>query len=268
MKVELLISALMADPETLVKTMNITSNAVLVNQCNEESERTILLENGNEVRIFSCLERGVGRSRNKGLVESREDILLFSDDDLVYEADYEELIIKEFENHPEADGIFFNFDVDESRRTYFTTEFGPVTFRASGRYPTYSLAIKREAVKKAGVKFSVLFGGGAKYSCGEDSLFILDSLKAGLKLYKSPVLIGREVLRESTWFKGYTEKFFFDRGVLYHFLYGKLALLLGARFIIKHKNEMCKEIKPAAAFRLLRKGIKEGREIHRKEGRI
>ncbi len=268
MKLELLISALMADPEKLVHCMNIASDAVLVNQCDENSERTITLDSGNEVRVFSCSQRGVGNSRNRALLESRNDILLFSDDDIVYENNLEEMILSEFEAHPEADGIFFNVEVDESRRTYHIDEFGPVPFRASGRYPTYSLAVRRSAVNKADIHFSTLFGGGAPYSCGEDSLFIMDAIKAGLKLFKSPVNIGREVLRESTWFKGYTEKFFFDRGVLYHFLYGKLAVLLGARFILKHRKEMCTEVNSRKAFLLLKKGIKEGKEIERKEGRI
>jgi glycosyltransferase involved in cell wall biosynthesis len=268
MRLELLISALKADPDSLIKTMGVTGDAVLINQCDCDSYCEIPSPGYGNVRVFSCTDRGVGTSRNTALSEAHGDILLFSDDDIVYEAGYENLILAEFNAHPEADGIFFNVDVDPSRRTYHTDTFGPVTMRASGRYPTYSLAIKRDAVKRSGVKFSTLFGGGARYSCGEDSLFIVDCLKNGLKLFKSPVLIGREVPRESTWFKGYTKKFFFDRGVLYHFLYGKLAYPLGVRFILKHKAEMCQAIPPKQAIKLIRSGIKEGREVEKKEGRI
>lgn len=268
MKLELLISALKVDPDRLIAKMNISSNAVLINQCDEVGERTISLDNGNVVRVFACKERGVGTSRNRALAESQAEILLFSDDDIVYEAGYEEKVLNEFKAHPDADGIFFNIDVDESRRTYHIDAFGPVTFRASGRYPTYSLAVRKKAVEDKEIRFSTLFGGGARYSCGEDSLFIMDCIKAGLKLYKSPENIAKEELRESTWFNGYTEKFFFDRGVLYHFLYGKMATVLGARFILKHKAQMCTSVKASSAFSLLKKGIKEGKEVERKEGRI
>ena len=44
-----------------------------------------------------------------------------------------------------------------------------------------------------------------------------------------------------TWFHGYNEKFFYDRGVLYHFLYGKAAFLMALRFLYKQKDVMCKE---------------------------
>lgn len=268
MKTELLISALKADPESLIKTMQVAGDAVLVNQCEDEGSREISLKNGETVRVILSKGRGVGASRNLALEHGQGDILLFADDDIVYGEGYAEMVSDEFEAHPEADGIFFNVEVDVSRRTYHIDEFGPVTLRQSGRYPTYSLAVRKEAVKKAGVRFSTLFGGGAPYSCGEDSLFIMDCLKAGLKLYKSPVTIGQEVLRESTWFHGYTEKFFFDRGVLYHFLYGKLAFPLGVRFILRHKAEMCGNIKPAEAIRLIRKGIREGRQVEEEKGRI
>ena len=46
------------------------------------------------------------------------------------------------------------------------------------------------------------------------------------EVYATPAELGSETERESTWFDGYHEKFFIDRGVLYHFLYGKLAGLM------------------------------------------
>lgn len=260
MKIEILVSALLKEPENLIETMGLKSDAVIVNQCDRDDERTITC-NGFNVRVFENTERGVGNSRNLALGKAVGDIVLFSDDDIVYSQNYEKLISDEFDKHPEADGIFFNMNVDPSRATYHTKEFGPVTFRNSGRYPTYSLAVKREPVVSKGILFSTLFGGGAKYSCGEDSLFIMDLLKSGLKLYKSPATIGSETYGESTWFTGYNEKFFFDKGVLYHFLYGKLAALIGLRFILKHKSTMCKEIKTFCAYRTLLRGIKEGRGI-------
>lgn len=262
MKLELLISALNAQPESLIERMKVASDAVLVNQCDVDSKSVINLNEGT-VKVFSSKDRGIGVSRNLALSKSSDDFVLFADDDIVYEENYASVILDEFEKHPEADGIFFNLKVDEKRRTYHTDEFGPVTFTSSGRYPTYSLAVKRSRVVDAGISFSTLFGGGAKYSCGEDSLFIRDCLKAGLKLFKSPANIGEEIYRESTWFKGYDEKFFFDRGVLYHFLYGHLATAFGARFILKHRKVMCGTIKPAKAFSLLLKGVREGISIDR-----
>ena len=100
-----------------------------------------------------------------------------------------------------------------------------------GRYPAYSIAVKREVLLDKKVRFSPLFGGGAKYSNGEDSLFLKDAFKGKIAMYATDVHIGEEIPGESTWFEGYTEKFFHDRGVLFAFLYGKNAWLWRLRFI-------------------------------------
>ena len=261
MKLELLISALNAEPDKLTEKMGITGDAVLINQCGRENSSVIEVRDGS-VRVLSFAEKGVGKSRNRAIEAAEGDIVLFADDDIVYDDGYVDKVIKEFEAHPEADGLFFNFQVCEERRTYYNTDFKRVHLWNGGRYPAYSIALRSAALKSSGVRFSELFGGGAKYSCGEDSLFIRDCLKAGLKMYRTPVCIGREEPRpggESTWFKGYDEKYFFDRGVLYAYLYGALAAPMGFRYVYAKRKTMCRDIPWQQAYRLLKKGIKEGK---------
>lgn len=265
MKLEVLISAVNCEPEKLIEKMGINGDAVLINQCGESGETVLAGENG-EVRVFSYAEKGVGQSRNRALEKALGDIILFGDDDIEYLSGYEALVCEEFEKHPEADALFFNVNVCESRRTYYNQDYKRVHLWNGGRYPAYSIAVRKAALDKAGVKYSLLFGGGAKYSCGEDSLFIRDCLKAGLKMYRTTTLIGSEVEREggeSTWFKGYGEKFFFDRGVLYYFLYKGLAPIMGFRFIYTKKNVMCRDIPWKKAYSLLKSGIKEGKNEYR-----
>lgn len=260
MSLQLLISALNAEEANLIQKMNVTGDAVLINQCGRKDTLEIPTKNG-KVSVFRYDEKGVGVSRNHALEHATSDYVLFSDDDIVYVDDYEALITHEFEAHPEADLLFFNMDVVESRRTYHIEAYGPVTYRNSGRFPTYALAARRNSLLNAKVSFSPLFGGGAKYSCGEDSLFIMDCLKAGLKCFQTPVTIGREEYRESTWFSGYNEKLFFDRGVLYHFLYKGLAVPMAVRFLLRHKSQICTEVPAKRAFSLMCKGISEGKTL-------
>lgn len=260
MSVTLLISALKASNEKLIETMKVTDDAVLINQCDNEATGEIKTSNGI-VKVVETTTRGVGISRNLALDNAFGDVVLFADDDIVYKDGYASLIQREFDAHPEADGIFFNFEVDEARKTYYNTGFARVTWRNSGRFPTFALAMRLSSIQRKNLRFSPLFGGGAKYSCGEDSLFIKDALKSGLKLYTSPTVLGTEVPRPSTWFNGYTDKFFKDRGVLYTYLYGALATPLAIRFWLRHKQEMCKNISSKAALKLILSGIKEGRRV-------
>lgn len=258
MKLQVLVSAVGEEVSTLAERMRLESDAIIINQTDgfayEEYEHSCP---GGKKRIqcYSFCERGVGLSRNNALLRAHADILLFSDEDIVYDSGYEQKVLEQFEAHPEADFLLFNMRVGASRATYHTERFHRVHIWNAGRYPTYSFAVRREKLHASNVTFSLLFGGGAAYSNGEDSLFLKDCLSYGMKVFAVSVELGAERERESTWFNGYTEKFFTDRGVLYHFLYGRLAYPMAVRFILAHGGTMCGEIPKKKALALMRQGI-------------
>lgn len=253
-----LVSAVAKEPGKLVETMQLDADAVIINQSDHYAWEE--WQKGDCVfRAFTTNERGVGLSRNQALLRADHEICLFSDEDIVYSEGYVERILQAFDDHPKADMLLFNVEVCENRRTYHIDKFHRVRQYNCGRYPAYSFAIRTEVLQKKNITYSLLFGGGAKYSNGEDSLFIRDCIGSGMKVYAVPVSIGREEERESTWFSGYHEKFFFDRGVLYHFLYGKMAMPLALRFLLAHR-EMCRDIPLGQAFNMMRKGISEAKK--------
>lgn len=259
MRLQALVSAVNQNPEELISRMKLRSDAIIVNQGRNHAFWK-LTRDGYEIRCYDFMEKGVGLSRNTALLRADGDILLFSDEDITYDDGYADRIIAEFEKHPEADMLLFNVRVGASRATYHIERYGRVRWYNSGRYPTYSFAARREKIHRNNITFSLLFGGGAEYSNGEDSLFLRDCLRAGLKIYSVPVEIGEEAERQSTWFTGYHEKFFFDRGVLYHYLYGRLAYLLALRFILTKKAFMCREVPPGQALKLMKQGIRDAKK--------
>lgn len=258
MQVQVLASVMNQTKEKIVEQMNLASDAVIINQC-DCMNREEMEYRGHRVSFFSFPERGVGRSRNEAIIRADRDICLFSDGDIVYEDGYAEAIVQEFQRNPKADMILFNISVEENRRTYHITERKRVRWYNCGRYGAVSFAVRRESLLASGVTFSLLFGGGAKYSAGEDSLFLKEFMDKGYRVYTAPVTIGREEAGESTWFAGYNEKFFYDRGVLYYYLYGKLAKLMAMRFLLAHKEKMCVEVSIRQAYAWMKAGIAEGR---------
>lgn len=259
MSVQVLASVMNSSLEQIVSQMNLESDAVIINQCDhigmEEMEHR-----GHRIRFFSFPDRGVGRSRNEAIMRADSDICLFSDEDIVYEKGYAEAVETEFARNPKADMILFNITVEEERRTYHITERGRVHWYNCGRYGAVSFAVKRSSLLASGVTFSLLFGGGAKYGNGEDSLFLKEFMSKGYRVYTAPVTIGRERATKSTWFAGYDRKFFSDRGVLYHYLYGKLAKVMALRFLLAHRERMCSEVGVGQAYRWMKDGIRTGRE--------
>lgn len=255
MRVQILASVMNEEPMTLLDRMGLESDAVIINQCDRLGYEKIVYK-GHRVQFFSFPDRGVGRSRNEAILRADGDICIFSDADIVYEPGYAEQIVAEFENNPKADMILFNVIVEEARRTYHITERRRVHWYNCGRYGAVSFALRRDSLLSSGVTFSLLFGGGAKYGSGEDSLFLKEFMDKGYSVYTAPVTIGHEVSGESTWFSGYHEKFFRDKGVLYRYLYGKLAGIMALRFLLAHRATLCTETSFGQAYRWMSEGVR------------
>ena len=256
MKIVSLISAVDQNIEDMLNGMHLETDAVVVNQCAGESDQTYEIS-GLNIRQIDMKGRGVGLSRNTCIENAPDcDVILFTDEDIVYDEGYSALIKEAYDTHPEADALLFNVRVCEARRTYWNEDFARVRFYNYGRYPAYSISIRKEALDKSHVRFPLEFGGGAKYANGEDSIFLHDLLSAGVKIYRIPVCIGEETERESTWFKGYDDHFFISRGALYVRLYGANAILRAIVFLLRHKY-MYEEKGFAAAYKLMRQGMRE-----------
>lgn len=258
MKVEVLASVVNQDAKQLAQRMNLATDAVIINQCDQNAAWEFAFH-GGRIRVYDMAERGVGRSRNTALMKADGDICLFSDQDIVYEDGYQLRIAQEFEANPKADMILFNIQVGEERRTYYNKAWKRVHWYNCGRYGAVSFAVRKKSLLDSRVTFSLMYGGGARYSAGEDSLFLKDFMDKGYRVYASPVTIGRETEGESTWFKGYDDKFFYDRGVLYHDLYGILALPWALRFLAAHREKLCTQYSLHEALSIMHEGIRRSR---------
>ena len=105
-----------------------------------------------------------------------------------------------------------------------------------------------------------MFGGGTVYSSGEDSIFLHDCLERKLKMIAVPVAIAElHDDRESTWFSGYNDKFFGDKGVLYAHLYGANARWIALYNCFKHRNGRYRSYGWKQAYRRMCQGIRSYR---------
>lgn len=258
MTLEVLISTMNQKSHELLSKMNIQSDAIVINQCDtndfEEFEHKC-----HNVKFISFAERGVGLSRNNALMRAKSDICLMADDDMVYIDGYKEIVLNEFKDNPEADMIMFNVPIYKNdRRTNFNIEKNSrVRIYNALKYGTVHIGFRRESIIKANIFFSLLFGGGAKYGSGEDSLFIKDALSKGLRIYSSKKEIAEINETGSTWFSGYNDKFFLDKGVLFGCLSKRWSKLLCLQFVIRHYKKFQNEKTIREALRLMLEGAKE-----------
>ena len=249
MELEVLLSIIDLDKKLLDK-MNIKSNAVVINQCDKDG-----FEEYKNFKIFSYNERGLSKSRNRGLYKISKDIVILCDDDVIYNENYDKIILDEFEKNDKADIITFNID-SPNRKVKMNKSNKRLHLYNILRYTSCRIAFRRESIQKANIKFNTLFGAGAKYTNGEDSLFLVDALKNKLKIYSSTQNIGCVYQKKSTWFNGYNEKFFYDKGALFTAINVNLKIILIIQYLLRHK-EILKEIKFFSALKLMIKGSNE-----------
>lgn len=234
--VEVLITTMnLRDPYSLLSKMNIQNNALIGNQTDYDKVEKILY-NHNPIKIYSFNEKGVGLNRNNLLMRSNADYCLFGDDDLEYVAGYDELVVKEFKRHPDADLLIFNLSEKDGHRYTISKEF-KVNYLNFMRFGAARIAINRKKIALNGVLFNTCFGGGTPHNNGEDTLFLSDCLKKKLTIYAVPKTIARLTdERESTWFCGYNDKYFKDKGILYYIMSKKYYKFLCIQDLLRHKK--------------------------------
>ena len=143
------------------------------------------------------------------------------------------------------DGKVYDIDKHKTRR---------LRLRNGLSFGTYQIAIRRKALEKANIHFTHLFGGGCIYSAGEDSLFLVDCFRAGLKVYSYDGLIGDNIRDSSSWFQGFTEKFFYDRGAFIACAFPKLRYLVSLYYLRAYKKVTT--FKPAFVWHAMQAGYK------------
>lgn len=208
-----------------IKSMNIHSDVVFANQADENSFKELEFD-GHTAKMITTKTRGVGLNRNIALLASSKDILLFADDDVIYDSKIEQIINEAYNRFPEADVIIFGSAFSKNGEIYKkrVPPKGRLPVFKSLKYGTIALTIRRQSLLKAGLYFTELFGGGCVYSHGEDSDFILQCYKKKLKIYAFDSVIGCTAKDSSTCFHGYNEKYFYDTGALARFAFGKLSI--------------------------------------------
>lgn len=214
MTYQLIVSTMHQHDDSLIEKMNIHSDAIIINQADRVGYHETALGE-NTVKWYHFNERGVGLSRNSGLMRADADIIQFADDDMLFTETYQQDVLAEYEKHPEADVILFsNRCLNKDCMPYPVDRFGRVGRMEAVNFGGARITARREKLLYNNITFSLLFGGGARYAAGEDTTFIQDCIKAGLKVYKSPVIVSTMKQETSTWFSGYHEKYFKDKGAL------------------------------------------------------
>lgn len=240
MKIEVLLSCMNQKDFSITEKMNLTTDILIVNQCNENKYEERIV-NGKKQRMIYTTQRGLSQSRNELLNNMEGDIGIFCDDDVIYEKDYEEKIKKAYDKLKDSDVIVFDtIMLNNSNKREKINKIRKAPKHKN--YGSVRITFKKNSFYKKNLVFNRNFGSGSKYSCGEDSLLFRDMNNKRMKIYEYPEVIATVDYSKSTWFQGYNKKFFYDKGAWLKEAYPWTCFIFKWYYIFKFGNRNIKRI--------------------------
>lgn len=258
MGLEVLLSAMHLENENYIDSLNITSNSVVVNQCDRsrflKTDHKCIDGSTKNVTYIETQERGLSKSRNMALANATEDICILCDNDVEYVDGYEQKILSAFDRHLDADVIVFFIRRPERQNPNYPDE------RKMDRLSVLKIFSPEIAMRRSrisDIKFDELFGAGAKYPLGEENIFLYECLRKKKKIYYVPEMIATLREEESTWFKGYDRDFFLARGANYTAMSDSFAHVLIWQFALRKRSLYSANLSMAEAVKMMYKGRKQ-----------
>lgn len=245
MKTEVLVSTMniknQEDFEEKINKMNIKGKSLTINQITKKDiKTTTILKQKN--RILSYYEKGLSKSRNRAIENSNEEILLISDDDMIYSSEYEKTIIKAYEKYKDADIIAFVVENENKDRAKKILNKTKIRYLMSMKLQSVQLTMKSKSITDNKMKFDEDFGAGSMFFMGEENIFLFDCLRKKMKIYYVPEKIAILKDGKSSWFDGYNERYFRSRGASFYRMSKVLFLPLILQFAIRKRKLYNKEM--------------------------
>lgn len=253
--------------ESLVSTMNehvgfiykfnFVTDALIINQSLNNEEYEITTKDGLSIRVVNSLDVGLSKSRNLALQKSTSDIVMLADNDIKYLPNAKKTVESALAILPEADVIIFKI---KGLKKKYWNRIKRLGFFTARNISSVQICMNRKAILDHGIMFNEKFGAGARYRSGEENLFIKECLTKKLKIYFVPEYIA--ILTddsESTWFKGFSKKYLFDKGVFAAVCYPRTGRLIIFYYLLKFS--LTKKVKFYKALRSLLLGFKRGKTL-------
>lgn len=254
---QVLISCMRQTDYSIINRTNIQSDVIVVNQCDTDTHNELSFEvNTGEKRhafFISTTERGLSRSRNMAIRNSTVDICLICDDDEILDDDYPQKIQRAFRDNPSADVIAFQ--IQNAGKVYPKT-LKKIGYLRALKLASWQLAFRRAKIVERDILFDETLGSGVSKAGGEENMFVYDCLKKGLNVIFVPITIGCMIESDSQWFYGFTQEYFYDRGVMTRKLMGRFfATLYALYFLISKYSLYRNDVSMLKAFENLYKAI-------------
>lgn len=185
-KLEILISTMHRNSLDFIDKMfqNANVNSVNILVINQTTKTHLLKSDKVNIRVLNFFEKGISKSRNQAIKNSNSKYVLFTDDDVVFEPNFEQIILDAFKDKPEAGFLVFKAKTltGKDYRKYKDVDFELSKQSVQG-VMSIEIACDLEKVKTSGVIFDERFGIGSQFETAEEYLFISQLIKNNVRGY-------------------------------------------------------------------------------------
>ena len=256
MKLDVLLSCMHQEDMSLVSKTRIIGDCTVINQCDAEGFDQVNTQFGI-AKMYSVKSRGLTKSRNMAISKSQGDICLLCDDDEILVDDYERIIIDAYKSIQDADIIAFDMS---NRSSSLKKEIQRLRFPKTMKISSWQITFRRDRILEKGIRFDELLGAGTGNGAEEELKFLLDCEKSNLKIYYVPSIIGEVAQTSSTWFSGFDEQFFENRGATTRYILGWfIASLYALYYVVKKRSLYNHQISFTKALKSIFRGIAQNK---------
>lgn len=152
----------------------------------------IFLNNRGDIKYYKSSTKGVAKSRNIAINKSSSDIILFCDDDVIYSANFQDIILNKYATYTELGFITFAYS-NHTSMSDFASKFSKKEFmhtlKSILRVGTIEVTARRSIILNNNIKFPEDMGAGTKYFLCDEPVFLSTFLKKKIKGMYAPEII-------------------------------------------------------------------------------
>lgn len=197
-------------------------NLLIINQTSPEKQ---LFSNYDTVKVINSFESGLSKSRNLAIKNATKPLLIFTDDDVVFQSDFVSHILNAFNSYKKHDGFRFQFlngkaNLAKKYPKQFKEKLSNFEILNSS---SVELAFKRESIHNAHLQFDTNFGLGAEFSMGEEAIFVADAVRKKIKIGFVPEVLVTHT-HSTTGHKTNINSIYFTQSAVFYRIFTKMYL--------------------------------------------
>jgi hypothetical protein len=208
-----------------------------------------LVSQHENVRVIHCLEYGLSKSRNLALAHASKELLVITDDDVIFKSDFESKIVDAFNHFNSPAMVRFCSEKEEHvlMKKYPKKPKPSLNWFDILNTTSIEIVVHRTLLKSKQIQFDERFGLGSTFGAGEEQVFLTAIRGAGLPLSFTPQVLVIHP-QPTTIYKISVEQKYYIQGALLTALFPNFYwfwFVLKVFFDLKQQKLSTKEIKLA-----------------------